>query len=259
MIELSAAEPRVDVWYTLVDRVDEPRIEACWEVLSDEECDRARKFAFERDRRLYLAAHAMVRTALSQYADIAPRDWRFQTIGHGKPIVDPQFGLRLRFNLSHTRGMALCGVTAGGEIGVDVEFLGRNRADLRLARRYFAPAEVAALEGRAADDLHDGFLQFWTLKESYIKAIGAGLSIALDGFAFGLSGTRPPSISFTDPAVPNACWQFAQFRIGDDHLAAVALESEPAPLTIHAAHLLPLETPLPPRPLSPCDNRLWRL
>jgi 4'-phosphopantetheinyl transferase len=257
---LPPGEGRVDFWFTPLARIaDEALVDACWKVLSGDEAERARRFAFDRDRRLYVVAHALVRTVLSRYADVAPGQWRFKTVGHGKPIVDPAHGVPLRFNLSHTRGMAVCGVTVAGSLGVDVEFLGRQRSDLKLARRYFAPAESDTLVGLAPEEMHRRFLDYWTLKESYIKAIGAGLSLPLDSFAFRLSREQPPAIWFTSPEENPQSWQFAQMQLGPEHVAALALECDAGPLVVHAAEAFPLSPCEPCRPLPPSVNHRWSL
>jgi len=74
-------------------------------LLSDEERQRLTRFHFERDRVLFLVAHALLRITLSRYANIDPRAWQFRTGSYGRPeIADPRS--RLRFSLSHTRGLA---------------------------------------------------------------------------------------------------------------------------------------------------------
>ena len=45
------------------------------------------RFVFERDRRQFLITRALVRTMLSRYAEVAPRDWRFVTNQYGRPEV----------------------------------------------------------------------------------------------------------------------------------------------------------------------------
>lgn len=259
-IRLEANCGRVDLWAAAVEPMqNEAALAACRRLLSDEETAQAARFRFERDRDLYVVAHALVRTALSCYAEVPPWEWRFQTVGHGKPLIAAEHGSTLRFNLSHTRGMAVCAVTAAGEIGVDVEFLGRARSDLELAERYFAPAETATLVGLSPETLHDRFLQFWTLKESYIKAVGTGLSMPLDCFAFQLADGRPPVITFTDPTGEPHRWQFAQVRLGRQHIAAIALQDAAAPLVLHAASVRPPLAAAGPAALPAAHDNRWRL
>jgi phosphopantetheinyl transferase len=68
------------------------------------------------------------------------------------------------------------------EIGVDVEFV-RPMSNLEdIAASVYTPGELASLlqaQGEARERL---FFRYWTRKESYIKAIGKGLSIPLNSF-----------------------------------------------------------------------------
>ncbi|MEQ8786608.1 MAG: 4'-phosphopantetheinyl transferase superfamily protein [Pirellulaceae bacterium] len=249
---------RVDLWYARTADFGESDLADCRRVLSPDEVAQAGRFRFDRDRKLYVVAHALVRTALSHHAPLSAGAWRFRTLARGKPIIDPDLGVSLQFNLSHTRGMAICGVTLAGDLGVDVEFLGRPRSDLKLARRYFAAAETATLEGLDPETLHDRFLQFWTLKESYIKAVGDGLAMPLERFAFRLDERRPPTISFSDSTEDPTRWRFAQLRFGGEHLASIALHGE-IPMSIRAARVLPPMSACRPSPLSPVANNSWRL
>ena len=59
------------------------------------------------------------------------------------------------------------------DVGVDVEWLDR-RINLGIADRYFAPSEVAYLQGVPLEERRSVFLRFWTLKESSVKALGTG-------------------------------------------------------------------------------------
>jgi 4'-phosphopantetheinyl transferase len=63
---------------------------------------------------------------------------------------------------------------------------------LNIARRYFAPPEARSLEVMSPVDRERRFVELWTLKESYIKAIGSGLAAPLERFAVDLSGTPRP-------------------------------------------------------------------
>ena len=136
-----------------------------------------------------------------------PEAWRFSVTGHGKPILaNSPSALVPRFNLAHTAGLVACAFSRDFEVGIDVENRQRT-VNLDVARRFFAPAEVAYLEQAPEDRREDIFLLFWTLKEAYIKARGLGLSLPLEQFAFTLGD--PPQIAFA-PAMRDdpSCWRF---------------------------------------------------
>jgi 4'-phosphopantetheinyl transferase len=213
----------VHVWIVEPERIEEPRLlEAYLGLLNAEECEKQRRFHFERHRRQYLVSHALVRLTLSRYAPVRPEAWSFVTNEYGCPRVEAE-GLGLRFNLSHTDGMALVAVANHVEVGVDVEDTMRPGEMVDLADRFFAPSEVAALRALEMSRQRERFFEYWTLKEAYIKARGMGLSIPLEQFAFELQPGQSPRISF-DPRLgdePEA-WQFVQLQPSARHQAALA-------------------------------------
>ncbi len=81
------------------------------------------------------------------------------------------------FNISHA-GDYVVGVVSDGEVGCDIE---RNvNAPLEIAEHYFYSAEREYIE--AASDPGKAFFTLWTLKESYMKMTGRGMSLPLDSF-----------------------------------------------------------------------------
>lgn len=229
----------VDVWYTFVDDAAPPPPEACAALLSGDERERRAHFVFEKDRRLFLAARVLVRTVLSRYAAVDPADWRFAPGSHGRPhIAAPALAHGLHFNLSHARGLVACAVSAAHPaVGVDVERLDRAVDPLGLAGRYFAPSEVEALRACPAADRIPLFFTYWTLKESYIKARGLGLSLPLDGFAFAVRGGAI-AVRFEEVVGDDAArWRFAVFEAGSDHLLALGVDTAGAVLSPRAARL----------------------
>lgn len=238
---LAAAE--VHVWTAVPDQVSEPAARArCEAMLSADERARMQRFHFERDRQIYLVAHALVRTALSRYATCAPAAWAFTANEHGRPEIAPGTCTRpLRFNLSHTRGLVAVAIALERDLGVDVEHLYPRSFDLDVAEHFFAPTEVAALAAQPADARRDRFFAYWTLKESYIKARGMGLALPLDQFAFDLD--RGDEITLTvDPRLEDdgRAWWFHQRRVTPEHRLAVALRREPGePVALQVAPLDP--------------------
>jgi 4'-phosphopantetheinyl transferase len=189
------------------------------ELLSDDERDRATHFRFERDRTLSLATRLLARTTLSRYVATAPAAWRFTTTAFGRPLIDPPS--RLNFNLSNTHGLVVCAVAWDAELGVDVEHLDRA-APLEVASHSFAPSELAQLVALPRSNQTRRFFDYWTLKESYIKARGLGLNLPLDRFAIDLVPGQAPRLVI-DPSLNDdgASWQLAQHCPSEAHLIAV--------------------------------------
>jgi 4'-phosphopantetheinyl transferase len=215
-----------------LDRITDPEtLQAYESLLSPEEDARYRRFAFARNRQQFLVGRALVRTTLSRYAGVPPAAWVFAASGHGKPeIAAPADFAGLRFNLSHTDGLVACAVTAGREVGVDVEDMSRREVSASLARYCLSAAELAHWEGLSDGERREVFFDYWTLKEAYIKARGLGLSVPLHDFSFRFRVDGPPAISFAsgfgdDPAG----WHFSQFqRSGATGLTLVIREIVPA-------------------------------
>jgi 4'-phosphopantetheinyl transferase len=228
---------QVDLWVASVENaVALGRIAVYRDWLPAEEVARADRYRQEKDRNCCLVARALVRSVLSDYAGHDPAAWTFGYNAHGKPSIAEPAGIPLKFNLSHTSGLVICGVTSAGELGVDVEHLHRACSILDLARRYFAEPETAYLEQTPPERQAAVFLEFWTLKEAYVKARGVGLSMPLADFAFTLASppsptesqppaeTRPPEIHFLRPGGGEAEeWRFATLCLEGGYQAAAAL------------------------------------
>src|SRR4051794_8631643 len=107
--------------------------------LSHDEQDRAARFVFENDRAVFVVAHALLRHALGLIIDESAI--RFRSNAYGKPELDLPFDHDIRFNLSHSRGMAVCAICRGHPIGVDVEAMDRGVDVTTLAGQYFAAPE----------------------------------------------------------------------------------------------------------------------
>lgn len=97
----------------------------------------------------------------------------------GKPGLRNVTGLH--FNLSHAGDYAAA-VFSETAVGIDIERIGEAKLD--LARRFFTGEECEFLESLTGRDTADReFIRIWTRKESYIKAVGRGMSLPLDSFS----------------------------------------------------------------------------
>jgi 4'-phosphopantetheinyl transferase len=151
---------------------------------------------------------------------------KFSYSDHDKPFLD---GAPLHFNLSHSDGIAALGVSERHELGVDVEFIRPLKED--IAARYFSRAEMAALAKLADDDQLEGFYRCWTRKEAVVKAIGEGLSRALDSFDVTVAKNAPASIERLEGDEARH-WQLEHFLPAEGFVGAIACRTGGAPIRV---------------------------
>ncbi len=216
---------RIDLWHILLDEIADPTsFDEYRSLLSHEELQRLQRFTHDKSRRLFLVGRALLRKTLSQYTGHDPRGLEFRYNAHGKPSLKTPVEPPLEFSVSHTRGLAVCAVALGDPLGVDVE---RDRTvsnPLEIARRFFAPAEAAALEKLPAERRGAAFIELWTLREAFVKARGVGLMTRPADFAFSLSADREATVSFNESSEKSPDdWQFARFRLATDYQVALAI------------------------------------
>ena len=205
----------------------DPRVKADETVISDSERERAERFHFEADYLAYVAAHALLRSALSLFSPVPPQDWRFERGPHGRPFVAREMNpTDIRFNISHTRTLVACAVARGFDCGIDVETIGRSRDPLSLAKYNFAHSEYRALKALRGAALDEHFTALWCLKEAYLKAEGVGLTAPLNRISFDIDSTPDGSIGYhlrdTDD---QPAWRFRLFRPTKTHFGALAFKA----------------------------------
>jgi len=184
--KLTITTNEIHLWSVDPQTVQQPELfEAYGRLLSAEETAKQQRYRFEKDRHSALITRAFVRDLLSYYADVSPADWKFVKGAKDKPeIIAPP--LPLRFNISHTDNMIICAVMLNDDIGCDVENISRTSDVLGIAKHSFSNIEVSDLLAQPKAQQVSRFFDYWTLKESYIKAWGLGLSIPLKDFSFTL-------------------------------------------------------------------------
>lgn len=246
-MQLTLGRSEVHLWLAFCAEAQDERLHDEYRTLmTPEERARGERFYFEHDRARYRVTRALVRSVLSRYAPIAPADWRFEATSYGQPLIanDDSHAAQLSFNLTHTSDLVVLAVARHRAVGVDTENITRG-ALLDVADRFFAPSECAHLRALPLEEQPRRFFELWTLKESYIKARGMGLSIGLDKFAFDLREPTAVSLS-TLPELkdPAERWALRHLWATPDHPVALCVEhTEPqTPLDVIARRIVPLRS-----------------
>jgi 4'-phosphopantetheinyl transferase len=229
--QFELGEREVHVWYARPTAREKTELVAQWlPLLDDGEIRRQAAFINENARLEYLLTRKLVRTTLGRYLAADPKALRFQPSRYGRPeLVEAGGGEhRLRFNVSHSGGLIACAIAWRREIGLDVESTQSSPVDEEVARRHFAAPEFENYRRQPTPAMrHMRFLEYWTLKESYLKARGTGLALPLDKFS--CSWTRPDQVSLTiDPVLRDDAdtWQLSLHRPAPEFIGAVAARIE---------------------------------
>jgi len=225
-IQLASTE--IHVWLTFPDAITDERLLSAYRgLLNAMEQREELRFYWPRDRHRYLVSRALLRTVLSRYASIGPKDWSFSTSAYGRPEIANTHATDggLSFSVSHTQGLIALAVANNRTLGIDVEHLAASDASITLAHHFFSSDEVAAVHDVPHQQQQLRFFEYWTLKEAYVKARGMGFSIPLESFSIRFPDDH--SVNLVSNAKlddDSSRWQLWQFRPASEHLVAVCAE-----------------------------------
>lgn len=197
--------PEITVYAAEVSPLnDEAVFRTAYSMVTRERQERADRYVFRKDKNLCVAAELLLRKALSEIGGgLSQPDFFYGK--YGKPYLK---GENMPFfSLSHSGDYAVCAV-GGTELGCDIEKIGT--AGLDIAKRFFSEGEAARIVSAGTEEESaELFCRFWTLKESFIKAAGLGLSMPLDSFEIGI---LPDGAEVLRKSVPG---EFALVEFGD--------------------------------------------
>lgn len=213
----------VHLWKAFLD-VDSPMLSTLTGSLSPAERAHALRLRFSRDRTRFSTGRGWLRRLLSGYLDIDPTGIALGENTFGKPRLTAPSQHWLRFNVSHSEGLAVFAVARGCEVGVDVEQVRDNLPVEAVARRFFSWRDQQLLAALPSGDRVVAAFALWARKEAYLKGIGVGFATEHGGRG--------------DPDPERGDWTITEFDAGTGFAAAVAVEG------------LGVEVPDAVRPLS---------
>lgn len=233
---MTLAPEEVDVW-TLDVRA--PHAAPLAGLLAPDEVERAERFVLEDARRRWIAARGLLRSVLARYAGCAPGELRIARRPclhcggpHGKPVLEGEPGERLAFNLTHSHDVAAVAVTAGVEVGLDVERRDAARDLDRLARATLAPDEQERLDALPPAERARAFFDAWTRKEALLKATGEGIFRPLREVRVPLVAGGPFTTALDGP--DRRRFTLVDVAVADGYSGAVALLGERAEVRVRS-------------------------
>jgi 4'-phosphopantetheinyl transferase len=168
---IDLAPDAIHVWTGALD-IDAHRMEDMLERLSPMERARAARMPEERASRQFIISRAMQRQLLAGYVGGHPSEIKFGYVAMGKPTLAHPNDIGLTFNTTHSGQLVIIAVTAGRDVGVDVEHVRPVRRAMKVARRVFNEDEYKSLASLAPEELDRAFLSIWVRREGTAKARG---------------------------------------------------------------------------------------
>jgi|JI9StandDraft_1071089.scaffolds.fasta_scaffold00062_38 4'-phosphopantetheinyl transferase len=233
---LEPADCRIDVHYLHLSPSDQPIIEQELSILSLSEHEHIRRLRRSADRFSYARAHILLRRTLEQHLDYPASQLQFSRTSAGKPFLSMPAGLpALEFNLTHCESMVACAISHM-PVGIDVE-PNHRIFDFDTIRHVLHVSELRALEGLEVHVRTKLALQFWTCKESALKAIGIGLLVEPNEVVVNLEeNTLPFAQLFSkSEASPTRIELFPNQLPNSGHVLSIAcLNTFRPPIVLHA-------------------------
>ena len=156
------------------------KFEFCTSLLSEEELERMKKFAFENDRLTYCISHGFLRVLLSEISKMPNDKLKIEYQWNIKPYL---LNANIDFNLSHSKNYFACSIVnkPGNNIGVDIEKLKVLKDYKLIIRDHMHEEEKTYILDDSVSNKEQimRFYEIWTRKEAFLKMLGAGITVNL--------------------------------------------------------------------------------
>ncbi|MCP5051431.1 MAG: 4'-phosphopantetheinyl transferase superfamily protein [bacterium] len=201
-------------------RIDRSVLDELMECVDPSKKVRLRRFVREEDRLRGLFGDLLIRDLITQKTGLANEDIEFGTNDYGKPYLKNQGDFH--FNISHSGDWVVAAID-DMPVGIDIEQI--QHIDLDISKNYFSNDEHRDLMGKS--DRIAYFFTLWSLKESYIKILGKGLSHPLNAFSIQFIGQDEIVINVDGYPLKNVF--FAQYDIDENYKMGLCANREMLP------------------------------
>ena len=186
-----------------------------------EKQERVKRLSKPDDAKRTLLADILVRYVIASELKVNSKAIEFEANKYGKPLLKRNYGLH--FNVSHSGDWIVCAVDAE-PLGIDIEQI--RPLELEIAAQFYSDEEYKILMAKSPEDRQHFFFDLWTLKESYIKAVGKGVSIPLKSFTVNFLEKGEIAVK-TGNLFAN--WTLKQFDLDPDYKMSVCASHKAFP------------------------------
>lgn len=145
------------------------------------------------------AAWRLLEDVLSDCYDIRLSDKNILEGKRGKPYFEDNC---VRFNITHTKGLAACIICGNSEVGIDAEMIRDARE--KVIKKFMTDGEMGYFEKLREPERSEYFFQIWTLKEALVKAYGTGI---------GENFSKPEFVPSKRPTCTDNAFWYYQWKV----------------------------------------------
>lgn len=164
----------VHVWCHTI-HYDDPFLREAPFLLAESELTRAKRYHFEKDRRVYESGHVFIRKILSHYTGINAEKLELTPIVNQKPVL-MNAPFKIHFNISHSGHKIIVAVGFVSDVGIDIEKVIPDFDTDGFAEANYHANEQKHLSELNGEDEVDYFYCIWTRKEAWLKLTGEGIN-----------------------------------------------------------------------------------
>ncbi|WP_040281918.1 4'-phosphopantetheinyl transferase family protein [Psychroserpens damuponensis] len=198
--------------------------------LNTSEMQRAQKYHFDKDRNQFIICRSLLKFILAKYLKCDVSEIKIEIHINKKPYISSN--KNIYFNLSHSKDFAIIALN-NSDVGIDIEYLSKDLEFLEMMPSIYSDIEIKTVLN-APNKTH-AFYNFWTRKESIVKATGQGISDYLPQIP-ALEGSH-----IVDSKLVNGIKSLnvLSFKLNDDYIASLALSNENSNLDALKVYNLP--------------------
>jgi len=217
--------------YKLIDNLSNKKWNSFMGVLSLDERKKIISFKQRLNAEISLVSRYLSRKIISLFVNVESNNLIFGANKYGRPLLKYPLVKNLDFNISHSGNWIVLAISKDNRVGIDIEKI--SPINISIFENYFTKQDFKYLNGRK-DHLLENFYKIWTLKESFIKLNGKGLSYPLRNFYFEFNNGSKISMKIKNKKINR---YFKMYHIDPGYQLSLCLAKNELPDNINIINI----------------------
>lgn len=204
----------MNIYAVKIFDISQEKLDELCSFLNLEKRNKIKNFLNKKDKIRGVISELLIKKLVSERLDNKMENIEFYKNEYGKPYIKNH--PELKFNISHSGDFVICAIDTE-PVGIDIEEI-RQFEYKTIVKRYFSIEEFNYINKQEVDSSLNRFYEIWTLKESYIKCCGKGLSIPLKSFSIHIDKYKSIKVTIDGEKMKHI---FKQFDIESGYKMAI--------------------------------------